>query len=108
MRMNAKLTMLRDTDDEPTRLNFCIGSIIRKLRRERCMSGECLGALAGYSQQQISRYERGDCCFTMTVIMRLSRALGISVWDLLDKVRVFYITGDENYHPRDKWGLANI
>lgn len=93
-----------DKGDKFTHLNDCVGKIIRQLRREQHMSGEDLGALTGYSQQQISRYERGGCCFTLSVLMRFADALGVSVWDLLDKVRVFYIAGDDSYCPHDKWG----
>lgn len=104
MAMNSELMVNGNMGDKFSNLNDCVGKIIRKLRREQHMSGEDLGALTGYSQQQISRYERGGCCFTLPVLMRFADALGVSMWDLLDKVRVFYIAGDDSYYPNDKWG----
>lgn len=104
MGMSAQFVVSGNRGDKFSHLNDCVGKIIRQLRRERHMSGEDLGALTGYSQQQISRYERGGSCFTLSVLMRFADALGVSVWDLLDKVRVFYIAGDDSYYPHEKWG----
>lgn len=102
--MGVQLKISDNRDDELNYLNICVGTVIRKLRRERNLSGEILGTLTGYSQQQISRYERGGCNFTIPVLMRFADAFNISVWDLIDKIRVFYITGNDNYYPDDKWG----
>ncbi len=102
--MSVHLKISYNRDDELNYLNSCVGAVIRKLRRERNLSGEILGGLTGYSQQQISRYERGGCNFTIPVLMRFADALDMSVWDLIDKIRVFYTTGNDNYYPGDKWG----
>lgn len=101
--MRAELTA-SDGGEKCVCLNQSVGRIIRKLRRERKMSGEILGGITGYSQQQISRYERGVTYFTLPVIMQFAGALEMNVWELLDKVRVFYITGVDNYHPHEVWG----
>lgn len=102
--MSVQLKIPDNRDDELNELNSCVGTVIRKLRRERNLSGEILGALTGYSQQQISRYERGGCYFTIPALMRFADALDMSVWELIDKIRVFYTIGNDNYDPNGKWG----
>ncbi|MEM8325518.1 helix-turn-helix transcriptional regulator [Morganella morganii] len=104
MGMNTDFVVSGDGNDRFTELNLCAGRIIRQLRRERHMSGEVLGVLTGYSQQQISRYERGGCCFTLSVLMRFAEALGVSVWELLEQVRGFYITDNNSYSMGYKLG----
>lgn len=97
--------------------DYCAGCIIRKLRRERCMSGVDVGYSIGYSQQQVSRYECGNTQFTLAVLERFACVFGITLWDLLDAIKLFYFTCSDDYfrlnnHPgltesdrNGKWGL---
>lgn len=85
-------------------LNYCAGRVIRRLRRERQMSGDVLGELTGYSQQQISRYERGETVVTLPVLGQFADVFGMTLWALLDQVRVSYINDADNYFLNDKWG----
>ena len=99
--MTAQLPAL---GDKYMNLNYCAGLVIRRLRRERSMSGDIFGRLTGYSQQQISRYERGDSAFTLPVLMLFADALGMTVWALLDQVQFFCSGNSVDYVLHDKWG----
>lgn len=89
-------------------LDYCTGRVIRQLRSAKKITGEELGGVVGYSQQQISRYERGCCQFTLKAMSKFSDGLGITLWSLLDEVRLFYIISqidDAEYRiPVKKWG----
>ncbi|EKT60740.1 helix-turn-helix domain-containing protein [Providencia burhodogranariea] len=46
-------------------VNQIVGKEIRKRRKKLGLSGIELAELIGISQQQISRYERGECNITL-------------------------------------------
>lgn len=93
-----------DVDNECFYLNSCIGLVIRKYRREKNLSGEELGSMTGYSQQQVSRYERGGSIFSLFVMMKFADALNVTLWELLDEVRRHYLTSGLDYNKNERWG----
>lgn len=59
-------------------VNQIVGKEIRKRRKELGLSGAELAELAGLvgiSQQQVSRYERGECNITLDNLLSLAKAL---------------------------------
>lgn len=59
------------------------GSTLRRLRREKGLSQERLAELTGLSTNFIGEMERGLKAPGLVVIVRLARALDVSVKDLL-------------------------
>ena len=59
------------------------GSRLRVLRRESGLSQEKLAEMTGLSANFVGEMERGLKAPGLVVILRLSRALGVSVADLL-------------------------
>ncbi|WP_274371616.1 helix-turn-helix domain-containing protein [Morganella morganii] len=104
MKISEKLPLSVGDGKKCMHLNYCAGRVIRRLRRERQMSGDVFGGIAGYSQQQISRYERGESAFTLPVLMQFADALGMTLWSLLDQVRFFCLHNEGDYILPDKWG----
>lgn len=60
-------------------VNQIIGKEIRKRRKKLGLSGVELADLVGVSQQQISRYERGECNITIDNLFNLARALELDL-----------------------------
>lgn len=56
-------------------VNQVVGKEIRKRRKKLGLSGVGLADLIGVSQQQISRYERGECNITLDNLLNLAKAL---------------------------------
>lgn len=56
-------------------VNQIVGKEIRKRRKELGLSGAELAGLVGISQQQVSRYERGECNITLDNLISLAKAL---------------------------------
>ncbi|MEX9821319.1 helix-turn-helix domain-containing protein [Providencia vermicola] len=56
-------------------VNQIVGKEIRKRRKSLGLSGIELADLVGVSQQQISRYERGECNITLDNLLNLAKAL---------------------------------
>lgn len=65
------------------------GALIKKLRVSRGMSGEIFGGLLGISQQQISRYERGETRLTLEQINNISCIFNMSLWEFMRMLRLF-------------------
>ncbi|HDF2330308.1 TPA: helix-turn-helix transcriptional regulator [Morganella morganii] len=65
------------------------GALIKELRVSRRMSGEILGGLLGISQQQISRYERGESKLTLNQINNISYVFNMSLWEFMEILRFF-------------------
>lgn len=59
------------------------GSTLRRIRKERGLSQEALAERTGLSTNFIGEMERGLKAPGLTVIVRLARALGTSVQELL-------------------------
>lgn len=66
-----------------------IGAVIRRLRKEKCMSGMELAAKLGISQQQISRYESAQS--VMTIVMFLKVCI---IFDVTPDVFFSYLPHD--------------
>lgn len=62
-----------------------IGKRISKKRKEFGMTGEELAKLVHVSQQQISRYERGESQINLVTLLKISTILSTSLsWFLQD------------------------
>ncbi|MDR2225323.1 MAG: helix-turn-helix transcriptional regulator [Providencia sp.] len=61
-----------------------IGGRIKKIRREKGISGAELGKMLQISQQQISRYERGINHISVDCLYQISVILDVNVLLLLD------------------------
>ena len=62
--------------------NETIGKKIRDARKMRNCSQEKLGDRAGVSQQHLSRIEKDNVCPTMDILLKLAKALNISITTL--------------------------
>ena len=60
---------------------------LREIRRERGLSLEAVGYLAGVDQSTVSRIERGLVAPQPQTVVRLATALGISVKRLAQMLR---------------------
>ncbi len=67
------------------------GALIKELRVSRGMSGEIFGGLLGMSQQQISRYERGETRLTLEQINNISCVFNMSLWEFMGMLRIFCV-----------------
>ncbi|MCI9740285.1 helix-turn-helix domain-containing protein [Proteus mirabilis] len=56
---------------------------IKEVRKSVGLSGNELGKVLGLSQQQVSRYERGESPITIDILIRISNALNVSVNELI-------------------------
>lgn len=64
-----------------------IGENIRKIRKAKKMTMKELGEKIGVSEQAIGNYERGDREPTIDVLIKISDALEVSLFDILgDKI----------------------
>lgn len=54
-----------------------VGSVIRQLRRNKCMSQEVLSGLAGLDRTHYSKIERGLRSPTIDTLFKISNALDI-------------------------------
>ncbi|MDD9339258.1 MAG: helix-turn-helix transcriptional regulator [Providencia heimbachae] len=64
-----------DLNNRTLSLSQYVGGLIRQVRLENGLSGRELARLVHMSQQQISRYERGQTGFQLDVLFRLLFAL---------------------------------
>lgn len=60
-----------------------VGSKIKEIRKSIRMSGHDLAEKIGVTQQQISRYESGQSAITIDMLILISRALNVSINQLL-------------------------
>ncbi|WP_051583097.1 helix-turn-helix domain-containing protein [Morganella morganii] len=70
-------------------INQAAGAVIRSLRKEKNLSGYDLGCLTGLSQQQISRYERGNNHLTLTLLIEILFALDVSLDEFLYQINIY-------------------
>lgn len=66
-------------------INKYVGRKIRLRRKELGFSGVQLANIIGMSQQQISRYERGECSITLEGLFILAKALDTTINQLLSE-----------------------
>lgn len=77
-------------------VNQIVGKEIRKRRKNLGLSGMELADLIGISQQQISRYERGECNITLENLFSLAKAL---------EVNLIYFLSDELFSIETQFEL---
>jgi transcriptional regulator with XRE-family HTH domain len=63
-----------------------LGERIKALRDEKGMSQEELAAAAEVSREYLSALERGRYKMTVSVLVRVARALGTEGWNILQYV----------------------
>ncbi|ETO41185.1 helix-turn-helix domain-containing protein [Morganella sp. EGD-HP17] len=68
------------TDSECRAFNRKIGLFLKKCRYERSLSGAEVAGQIMVSQQQLSRYERGESAVGLFQLDKILRAYGVS-WD---------------------------
>lgn len=60
-----------------------LGETLRRLRKERGLSQEALAEAASVTADYLGFIERGENVPTLTVLLKLARALGVDAGDLL-------------------------
>ena len=88
----------KSVKDAPERRAFARALI--ELREERSLSQEALGFESGYHPKYISLLERGKYSPSLTTMLELAAALGISASDLVKRVETFLPKGRQR--RRDK------
>lgn len=63
------------------------GSVVRALRQEAGMSQVVFGEKCGFYQTYLSRVENGQANPTLNAIEVIASSLGMTVFDLFDRVR---------------------
>jgi ribosome-binding protein aMBF1 (putative translation factor) len=66
---------IRATED----INLYVGRRIRRMRKLKGLTLRKLGASAGYTYQQIQKYETGTNCVSAPALKRIARALDVPV-----------------------------
>ncbi|MEQ4787142.1 helix-turn-helix transcriptional regulator [Morganella morganii] len=72
-------------------LNKSAGALIRDLRKKKKISGEVLAGFVGVTQQQISRYERGETELTLGKLQEIAGFWGLSFWQFTDLLYSYHI-----------------
>ena len=65
-----------------------LGLVIRDLRIQAGMSQVVFGEKCGFYQTYLSRKENGSANPTINAIEVIAKALNLSIFDLMDKVRL--------------------
>ena len=65
-----------------------LGLVIRDLRNEAGMSQIVFGEKCGFYQTYLSRIENGSANPTINAIEVIAKALNLSIFELMDKVRL--------------------
>ncbi|HDS3818574.1 TPA: helix-turn-helix transcriptional regulator [Morganella morganii subsp. morganii] len=78
------------------------GTVISARRKELGLSGKQLGQQIGVSQQQISRYESGKSNITLSQLVLLSVALGMSLRQFMDEFFLLSETAEEDFSDQKK------
>ncbi|HAT3810928.1 helix-turn-helix domain-containing protein [Morganella morganii] len=63
-----------------------VGALIRKLRKEKRMSGVDLGAELGISQQQISRYENATSEISVSTLINILAVFNITPVEFFTRI----------------------
>ncbi|ETO41121.1 helix-turn-helix domain-containing protein [Morganella sp. EGD-HP17] len=66
------------TEGECKEFNRKIGAFLRKCRHERSLSGTAVAGQLMISQQQVSRYERGESAVGLFQLDRILQEYGVS------------------------------
>jgi transcriptional regulator with XRE-family HTH domain len=75
---------LSDADLAEVRLRSELGLRVREARQRRGMTGRQVAELAGVTSAFISQIERGQATPSISTLLRLTRALEITIGDLFD------------------------
>ena len=70
--------------EPPEALSRHLGARVKQLRTERAWSLEALAAASGVSRSMLSQIERDQANPTLAVTLRIARAFGMSLGDLLE------------------------
>jgi transcriptional regulator with XRE-family HTH domain len=81
MRMKAKT---RSRPPEPESINRHLGDRVKRLRSERGWSLEALANASGVSRSMLSQIEREQANPTLAVTLRIARAFGLNLGELLE------------------------
>ncbi|WP_230086692.1 helix-turn-helix domain-containing protein [Providencia alcalifaciens] len=103
--------MITTEDSEVWSLQMVAGHLIRDFRQEIGMSESELAHIMGISQQQISRYERGVCDFTLSYVDAFAAAFGLTLRQFMDKLfESLYIQGamEQNIPPIFRQNTSNM
>lgn len=73
--------------DVTSTLQQHLGKCIRTLRQEAGMSQVVFGEKCGFYQTYLSRVERGQANPTINALEVIANGLGLSVFELFDRVR---------------------
>ena len=65
-----------------------MGKFISELRKEKNMTQEELASILGVSKNAVSKWERGICLMDMSLLKPLSKALDISINEILAGERI--------------------
>ncbi|MBB5786861.1 helix-turn-helix domain-containing protein [Jiangella mangrovi] len=63
---------------------------IRQLREERDLTQEQLGERLGLTQRKVSLFESGDRRLDVIELVRIAKALGVGLTELLDRAGIEY------------------
>lgn len=69
-------------EDDSLPLSGYIGGLIRDIRYQRGLSGEMLARHINISQQQVSRYERGETNFQLDMLFRFFSAFRMNEYEI--------------------------
>lgn len=99
----AKLLSRKSTETEPLAKALC--QRVRELRAKRGWTLEQTSAACGVSKSMLSEIERGSANPTLAVALRIAKAFGVPLGDLVEsqpaESRVQVIrAGDQSYHYR--------
>lgn len=86
--------MIKTEDSKEWSPQMAAGHLVRDLRQKIGMSERELAHIIGISQQQVSRYERDICDFTLSYVDVFAAAFGLTFWQFMDKLfESLYIQG---------------
>lgn len=69
---------------EREKLSVAVGQRIRKLRVERRLSQEELALVSELTPAYLGRVERGEKCPSVETVFKISKGLGVPLYELLD------------------------
>lgn len=67
---------------------IAFGDAIRRLRSTKGLSQESLALAAGVDRGYLGRIERGDSVVALLVVIKIARALGVTVEQLMGEARL--------------------
>ena len=95
--------LMKKKKDTTYYISQLVGKCLQEYRQELGISGESIAKELGISQQQLSRYERGENALTVDVLFKFILILGINFPDFYH--RLFYIV---SHHPKLSHHITNL